>query len=135
MSRVGLPRRLGAILYDSLSLCAIYFFFTLLLLPLRGGQAFSPGDSLYSAMLFAIGCLFFAAFWRRGGQTLGMKSWHIRLVTDNGHPIGWGQALLRCITALLSWACLGAGFWTCLFDRERRTWHDRISGTHLIRTD
>jgi uncharacterized RDD family membrane protein YckC len=86
-------------------------------------------------VLLSLGCLFFAGFWSRGGQTLGMRAWRIRLVADDGGPVRLGTALLRCLVALLSWACLGAGFWTALFDRERRTWHDRLTGTHLVRTD
>jgi uncharacterized RDD family membrane protein YckC len=133
-SRVGLPRRFAAILYDTLSLFAIYFFATWLLVALAGG-AFAPGHPLLRALLFALGCLFFAGFWTRGGQTLGMKSWHIRLVGADGGPVGWGPALLRCLAALLSWACLGAGFWLALLDRDRRTWHDRLSATRLVRSD
>ncbi|NCF10297.1 MAG: RDD family protein [Gammaproteobacteria bacterium] len=133
-NRVGLPRRLMAILYDSMALFAIFFFATWLLISVAGG-ALAPGHPVLRGLLFAIGCLFFAFFWSRGGQTLGMKTWRILLVADDGGPVRWGTALLRCLVALLSWACLGAGFWSALFDRERRTWHDRLSGTHLVRTD
>jgi uncharacterized RDD family membrane protein YckC len=133
-SRVGLPRRFMAIFYDSMALFAIFFFATWLVISLAG-SALPPGHPLLRGLLFAIGCLFFAGFWTHGGQTLGMKSWRIRLVTDDGRPLRWGTALLRCLVALLSWACLGAGFWSALLDRERRTWHDRLSGTRLVRTD
>ncbi len=133
-SRVGLPRRLAAIFYDALALVAIGFFATWLLVAMAGG-ALPAGHPLLRGLLFAIGCLFFAGFWTHGGQTLGMKSWRIRLVADDGGPVRWGTALLRCLTALLSWACLGAGFWSALLDAERRTWHDRLSGTHLVRVD
>ena len=133
-TRVGLPRRFGAIFYDSLSLLAVFYFATWVLVSLTGG-AIPPGHPLLQSFLLVLGCLFFAGFWIRGGQTLGMKTWRIRLVTDDGGPVGWGHALRRCLVALLSWACLGAGFWTALFNRDRRTWHDRLSGTHLVRTD
>ncbi|MDX1593793.1 MAG: RDD family protein [Gammaproteobacteria bacterium] len=132
--RVGLPRRLAAIFYDSMALFAIFFFTTWLVIALAGG-ALPPGHPLLRSTLFALGCLFFAGFWSYGGQTLGMKSWRIRLVSDTGGPVHLGTALLRCMLALFSWACLGAGFWTALFDRERLTWHDRLSGTRLVRTD
>ena len=133
-SRVGLPRRCMAIFYDSMALFAIFFFATWLVISLAG-SALPPGHPVLRGVLLSLGCLFFAGFWSRGGQTLGMRAWRIRLVADDGGPVRLGTALLRCLVALLSWACLGAGFWTALFDRERRTWHDRLSGTHLVRTD
>lgn len=132
--QVGLPRRFAAIFYDSLSLLAVLFFATWLLVALAGG-AFTPGHPLLRAFLCLLGGLFFAGFWTHGGQTLGMKSWRIRLVAADGGPVGWGPALLRCLAAVLSWVCLGAGFWAALFDRDRRTWHDRISDTYLVRSD
>lgn len=130
---VGLPRRLAAIFYDSLALFALLFFTTWLVVAFAGG-ALAPGDPLLRSLLFALGCAFFTGFWVHGGQTLGMKAWRIRLVADDGGPVRWTRGLLRCVVALLSWTCLGAGFWWALFDRERRTWHDRASGTRLERT-
>jgi uncharacterized RDD family membrane protein YckC len=32
----------------------------------------------------------------------------------------------------LSWLPLGLGFFWVLFDRDRRAWHDRLSGTRLV---
>jgi uncharacterized RDD family membrane protein YckC len=128
---VGLARRLAAILYDSLSLFAIFFFTTWLVVALAGG-AIAPGHPMLRGVLFTLGYAFFTGFWSRGGQTLGMKAWRIRLVADDGGPVRWTRGLLRCTVALLSWACLGAGFWSALLDRDRRTWHDRASGTHLV---
>ena len=47
--------------------------------------------------------IFNAWFWTHGGQTLGMKTWRIRLVNENGSVLSWGQALLRYLCALPSW--------------------------------
>jgi len=126
----GLARRLGAVLYDSMALFALFFFSTWLLVALSGG-AFAPGHPLLRGFLFAIGCGFFGWFWTHGGQTLGMRAWRIRLVDADGGPVRWPRAMLRCIVALFSWICFGAGFWTALFDRQHRTWHDRVSETYL----
>ncbi|HEY5791199.1 MAG TPA: RDD family protein [Gammaproteobacteria bacterium] len=129
---VGLARRFAAILYDGMALFAVLFFATWLLVALTGGTL-APGHALLRGSLFTLGCAFFTYFWSHGGQTIGMQAWRIRLVADDGGPVRWTRALTRCMVALLSWACLGAGFWWALFDRERRTWHDRASGTRLVR--
>lgn len=86
------------------------------------------------AYLILIIYLFFAWFWVRGGQTLGMRAWKIRLVSTRqpGISVTWQESWLRFVGALFSWACLGAGFLWSMFDTERMTWHDRFSNTMLI---
>jgi uncharacterized RDD family membrane protein YckC len=51
--------------------------------------------------------------------------------SSNGNRVTWQQALVRYLAALVSWLALGLGFIWSLFDRERKTWHDRLSGTEL----
>jgi uncharacterized RDD family membrane protein YckC len=76
---------------------------------------------------------FFSWFWLRSGQTLGMQAWKIKLVSIDGSPVNAMQAVRRCLGATLSAGCLGMGYWWCLFDPNRRYWHDYLSGTELIR--
>lgn len=128
----GLLRRLGALFYDCLLLLAILFFATLALLPLHGG-AFAPHNPAYQAYLLAVAFLFFGGFWTRGGQTLGMRAWKIRLRSADGGAVGWRQAGLRFAAALLSFGLLGLGFFAALADPEKRCWHDRIARTRMVR--
>ena len=86
-----------------------------------------------SALLLTI-FAFFAKFWRHGGQTLGMKSWDMRIVSSNGKPITLIQCLLRIIAATLSILCLGLGYIWMLIDKDQLTWADRYSETRLIMT-
>ena len=127
----GLLRRLAAMLYDSLLLFATLYFATLILLPFNSGEAITP-QPLYTLYLFAVSFLYFAWAWTRGGQTLGMRAWRLRLVRRDGLPVTWGLAALRFLAALLSWAVAGAGFLWVLVDSDRLSWHDRLSATHLI---
>jgi uncharacterized RDD family membrane protein YckC len=47
--------------------------------------------------------LFFTWFWTHGGQTLGMRAWHIRLLTSNGLSLNWKHSLLRYLVSLPMW--------------------------------
>jgi len=67
-----------------------------------------------------------------GGQTLGMRVWRLRLYALHGGPVEPKQAALRLLAAPFSIAVLGLGYIWVLIDRERRTWHGRISGTRLV---
>jgi uncharacterized RDD family membrane protein YckC len=124
-------RRLGAIFYDALLLLGLLFLATALLLPFSTEEAFSPNHPLYSLYLFFTIYLFFCWFWTRGGQTLGMRAWKIKVVDANGKGLNWIQATLRFFAALLSWVLIGLGFIWILFNKERNGWHDLLSNTRI----
>ena len=128
---VGLLRRLAAIAYDACLLFAVLFVATALVLPFTGGQAVAPGNRLFFLYLLAVSYLYFAWFWTHGGQTLGMRAWHIRVRASDGGAVTWKRAALRFLVSLLSWGALGAGFLWAAFDARRRAWHDRLSHTTL----
>lgn len=127
----GLLRRLGAALYDGLLMLSLLFFATFPLLLLTRGQAIESSNWLYRAYLLLVAFAYFAWPWTHGGQTLGMRSWRIRVCRLDGGGITWLQALGRFTAALLSWLPLGAGFLWSLADADRRTWHDLLSKTRL----
>lgn len=129
----GLGRRLGAACYDLLLLFAVLWFASFPFVFVAGGA----GDSgiqrlIFQFYLLAVAFLFYGWSWVHGGQTLGMRTWRLRVTRVDGRPLGWKLALARFSFALLSLSCLGLGFWWTLIDRERRTWHDRLSGTRLV---
>lgn len=129
----GLFRRLAAMLYDALLLLAILFAATLIILPLRGGEAFRANDPLFSAYLFGVAFLFFGWFWTHGGQTLGMRAWKIRLLSADGDSVSWRQAVVRYLTAWISGGCLGLGFLWIALNPHKRGWHDLASRTRIVR--
>ncbi len=129
----SLPRRLGAVLYDTLLLAALLVLASFLYIPLID-QALAPPFSraLYQLYLLAISLAYFGWFWVHGGQTLGLRTWRLRLVARDGGAVTWMQAVRRFLAAIVSWLCLGLGFLWVLVDREKLAWHDRFSGTRLI---
>jgi uncharacterized RDD family membrane protein YckC len=123
-------------LYDTLLVVALIFVINALalavLVKLSGGEQTVVGAHL-AQVLTLIGLIgFFSAFWLKSGQTLGMQAWRIKLVTFEGDNPNVRQAVIRCLAAMLSAACLGLGYLWCLFDRNDRYWHDYLSGTELI---
>jgi uncharacterized RDD family membrane protein YckC len=71
--------------------------------------------------------------WRRGGQTLGMRPWRLRVTAIDGSAPTWRAVLARYLVGTLSLLVGGLGFWWAWFDRDRLTWHDRASHTRLRR--
>jgi len=139
-STPSLLRRLAAICYDAVLVFGVLlllwtlYYFALSALSGQEDVGHSPLAQLYwpLALLAMVG--FHVWFWSHGGQTLGMKSWRVRVVTEDGNDPGLRQALLRYLWAWVSAAALGLGFMWALFDRQQLTWHDRMSGTRLVMT-
>jgi uncharacterized RDD family membrane protein YckC len=134
----SLLRRIGAMIYDGLLLTALLMLVTGLMLLVTGGEAIDSRthpvlEWLYRAVLAAAVIGFFGLFWTRGGQTLGMAAWRIRVQRDDGHLLSWRDSVVRLGAALLSWLPAGLGFLWVLFDRENRAWHDRLSHTRVVR--
>ena len=88
-----------------------------------------PAGAVQVVVILCI-ALFYWIFWRRGGQTLGMQAWRIKLVSNEGAQLTTPQIALRLVGALLSGVILGI-LWKYL-DRDGYYWHDRLSKTHLI---
>jgi uncharacterized RDD family membrane protein YckC len=86
-----------------------------------------------SLWLLAVAGAYFVVSWTRIGATIGMRAWKLKLVRGDGTRVDVRVALLRYVLALVSLAALGCGFWYAWFDAERRTWHDRVCGTRMIR--
>jgi uncharacterized RDD family membrane protein YckC len=129
----GLLRRLAAVLYDSLLMVA-----TALFLPFTGGEAIDPQhhralEWIYRAVLALLVVGFFGIFWTRGGQTLGMATWRLSVEREDGRALTWADTVRRLAAAVLSWLALGLGWLWILVDPRRRAWHDRLSGTRVVR--
>ncbi len=116
-------------LYDSLLLLAILFLAAAIAIAFNRGEAIEA-NPLFNLYLLLTVFTFYAWFWHKSGQTLGMRAWKIRIVSEFGGNPSWQISYLRLIFALLSIACFGLGYLWRLF--KPYTWHDRLSQTRVI---
>jgi uncharacterized RDD family membrane protein YckC len=112
--------------YEAILLFGVSFFAAWLFFFASGGRDATHGWERYvlQAFILVVCAGYFLWCWLRGGQTLAMKAWHIRLV--NVTP---GKALLRFVLALL---LLPFSVVWALFDSDRQFLHDRLAGTRLV---
>ncbi len=125
----SLIKQFAAMLYDSLLIFAVLFFATAIAMLFNQGEAIESNPLFNLYLLFAL-FTFYAFFWNRSGQTLGMRVWKIRIVSRSGGNPGWGASYLRLIIALVSLLCFGLGYFWRLFNPY--TWHDKLSRTSII---
>ncbi len=129
----GLTRRLLVMLYDLVVVIGLLMLAAGLAIILQAGNQVAGKDLLYTLYLLAIWFLYLSWCWRNGGMTLGMRAWQVQLMTDQGIRLGWLHCVIRFFGSWISAASLGAGFAWCLWDDDKKTWHDHWSKSRLVR--
>jgi len=124
----SLLRRLASMVCEAMLLFAVAFFATWVFFFASGGRDATHGWERYVLQVFIL--VVFAAYflwcWLRGGQTLAMKAWRIRLA-----GVSPGKALYRFLLALV-FVPTGISLLWALFDRDKQFLHDRLAGTRLV---
>jgi uncharacterized RDD family membrane protein YckC len=143
-------------LYEGMLLFAVLFIASYLFSTLSQTRHALDNRHMQQLFLFVVLGIYFTWFWAKG-QTLAMKTWHIRLVDRVGQPLTQRRALLRYI---LSWlwflpplaamapfklsgaesAVIVIGWvvvWALLsrFHPQQQFWHDALAGTRLVTSE
>lgn len=132
-SPCGLFRRLVIIVYDSIVVIALMMLATMLAMLAGFGGRTAMKDPVFTGYLLLVWFLYLAWCWHQGGMTVGMRAWRVRIEDKHGRRPGWGVCALRFLVSLLSTILVGLGFLWSLADKGKRTWHDILSGTRLVR--
>jgi uncharacterized RDD family membrane protein YckC len=141
-------------MYESIILFGIVFTAGYLFGTLTQQRSGLTHHNALMCVIVLVVALYFVWFWTHGGQTLPMKTWHLRIVDRALQPLSIRRALLRYALAwlwfipplalhpLLGWniphTLLALGVWVILWagaqrlDRNRQFLHDRLAGTRLI---
>jgi uncharacterized RDD family membrane protein YckC len=148
-----LTRRMACWLYEGMLMFGVVFIAGYLFSTLTQTRNALDNRHWQQAFLFVVFGIYFTWFWSRG-QTLAMKTWHIRVVDSQGKALTQTRALLRYV---LSWLWflppLAAGYafslsgaeigvislgwvaiWALLsrFHVLRQFPHDALAGTRLV---
>ena len=125
--------RLLAFAYDAVPLLALLMIASAALVAINGGRTVerSPALAVLEFVAFWAVCgAYFVASWRRGGQTLGMRPWRLKLVAGDGRLATtralWLRYVVGCATPLVGWG------W-CLVDPQKRALCDLAAGTVFVR--
>lgn len=152
----GIARRIFSMLYEATLLFAVAFIATWLFQFAAGGAVVTGWQrTALQAYLAAVFAAYFMWCWLRGGQTLAMKAWGIRLVVPGKARVPPAVAIKRLVLAgafvgafcaallgafmhrnpwiaFITLAISGSGIGWALFDRDRQFLYDRLAGTRLV---
>ena len=160
-STPSIRRRLACWLYEGVLLFGVLFAVQGVAALLDGAihQTITPSLSLSQGLgqhvvLFLVLGYYFTWQWTRTGQTLPMRTWHVRVVNPDGSPLTWSRAIVRYVfcwiwflpplaavqnihlsgtevsIVVLGWVAV----WAVLarFQPDTQFWHDVWAGTRLI---
>jgi uncharacterized RDD family membrane protein YckC len=112
--------------YEALLIFAVAFFAAWIFFFASGGRDATTGVARAELQAFILVVLaaYFLWCWLRGGQTLAMRAWKIRVV-----DVTPAKAAARFLIAA---ALLPLSVLWALVDRDGQFLHDRLAGTRLI---
>lgn len=152
LSTVDTPRatfvkRLAAMVYDTLVAVAVAMLAALIMstilvvllsngvLPTNGFH--EPNSAIQNSVLYTSiiqlwsgfwVVAFFLGFWKKGGQTIGMRAWRLRLYALDEKPVTLMRLVIRLVTSLV-----GLGTLLVLFDvKNKLALQDRASKIEML---
>jgi uncharacterized RDD family membrane protein YckC len=125
--------RLLALMYDLLPMIPLLMITSAVFLWINGGKTVESRPLMavveFATMWLLVGA-YFVLSWGRGGQTMGMRPWRLRVLAADGKPASWRTLWLRYAVACLT-PVVGM-LWT-LVDSERRALYDIAASTAFVR--
>lgn len=130
--------RAGALIIDGIILNIIQYGIAFILgfaiAGSSGGDVFSLVEFIVTIVGLVVGFAYAIGFLGSSMQaTPGMKLLGLRICTGDGEPVGYARATGRAFAAYLSAIILLIGYLMCAWDKEKRTLHDMICDTRVIR--
>ena len=134
LALASLRLRLMSLVYEGILLFAVLFVASYLFVGLARDAQSGFARVLFQIYLLSVCGAYFVFCWTHTGQTLPMKTWRMRVVTQTGEAPGMGRALRRYLFAVPG-VLSGISLLWSPFDRERQFLHDRLAGTRIVRVE
>ena len=125
--------RLLALAYDVLPLIPLVLGVSALFFWINGSRTIEHRPLLQWMATLSIWLVvgtYFVVSWKRGGQTMGMRPWRLRVVCADGRPPGLRSLWLRYAAATITPVF---GLLWAFFDPDRRALYDVAAGTAFVR--
>jgi uncharacterized RDD family membrane protein YckC len=148
-------RRIASFVYEGVLLFGVVMLAGFLFSSITQQRHALQGMRGLQVFMFIVLGVYFVWFWAKTGQTLAMKTWHVRLVDKAGQPVTRARAIMRYVlswiwfvpalaVAEFSGARAGAPLWGWMFagvlliavagrwSPDRQFVHDLLCGTRLV---
>ena len=132
--KVSLLRIVAATTYDSLLLLGVWFLVGSLALGIKflyTGEVSSLNPVAGMSLVILSTWLYFALFWMYGGKTLGMSSWKLRIISQDGNQITIIQTIIRFLSNIFTILFAGIPLFLRRLNNNRSL-SDLLSKTSII---
>ena len=132
--KVSLLRIVAASTYDSLLLLGVWFLVGSLALGIKflyTGEVSSLNPVAGMSLVILSTWLYFALFWIYGGKTLGMSSWKLRIISQDGNQITIIQTIIRFLSNIFTISFAGIPLFLRRLNNNRSL-SDLLSKTSII---
>jgi uncharacterized RDD family membrane protein YckC len=124
MAGASFGERLVAFIIDWVIMAVVGFILGLIL----------QNQLLSSLIGIVVGLAYYIGFWTTQGATLGKMAMSLKVIDKNtGGLIDPGKGFLRYIGYIISAIPIFLGYFWMLWDPQKETWHDKISGTRVVK--
>ena len=133
--KVSLLRIVAATVYDSLLMLGVWFLVGSLALGVKfvfTGEVSSLNPVVGMSLVILSTWLYFAMFWIYGGKTLGMSSWKLRIVSQDGNQITIIQTIIRFLSNIFTISLAGIPLFLGRISKNNRSLCDLLSKTSII---
>ncbi len=125
--------KLGAcFIYDVLAVVALSFACVWIFLLMAGDATHGIKRYALQLLLWLSVGAYFIWCWLKNGQTLSMRTWQLKLVSQDNRMLTLNEAMARYVLACVSLILVGFGFLWAIFDRDHLFLHDRLLKTRII---
>ena len=132
--KVSLLRIVAATVYDSLLMLGVWFLVGSLALGIKfvfTGEVSSLHPVTGMSIVILSTWLYFALFWIYGGKTLGMSSWKLRIVSQDGDQITLLQTIIRFLSNIITISLAGIPLFFRRINKNNSSLSDLLSKTSI----
>jgi len=129
--KVSLLRIVAATVYDSLLMLGVWFLVGSLALGVKfvfTGEVSSLNPVVGMSLVILSTWLYFAMFWIYGGKTLGMSSWKLRIVSQDGNQI---TTIIRFLSNIFTISLAGIPLFLRRINKNNSSLSDLLSKTSI----
>ena len=132
--KVSLLRIVAAAVYDSLLMLGVWFLVGSLALGVKfvfTGEVSSLNPVVGMSLVILSTWLYFAMFWIYGGKTLGMSSWKLRIISQDGNQITLIQTIIRFVSNIITISLAGIPLFLRIINKNNSSLSDLLSKTSI----
>ena len=132
--KVSLLSIVAATTYDSILLLGVWFLVGSLALGIKflfTGEVSSLNPVAGMSLVILSTWLYFALFWIYGGKTLGMSSWKLRIISQDGNQITIIQTIIRFLSNIFTISLAGIPLFLRIINKNNSSLSDLLSKTSI----